>query len=54
MKELNTVDKYDNTPLMLAAAKGNLTKVKELLNVGHAPYCENAPSYNNLLAKFIQ
>ena len=29
-------------------------KVKELLNVGHAPYCENAPSYNNLLAKFIQ
>ena len=37
MKEFNTLDKYDNTPLMLAAAKGNLTKVKELLSLGADP-----------------
>ena len=27
--------------------------IKELSNVGHAPYCEDAISYNNVLVKFL-
>ena len=29
-------------------------KIKELLNVGHAPYCEDAKSFNTTIENFIQ
>jgi len=30
-----------------------MLSIIELSNVGHAPYCEDAISYNNVLVKFL-
>tara|TARA_R110002096_G_scaffold89149_2_gene203164 strand:+ start:375 stop:965 length:591 start_codon:yes stop_codon:yes gene_type:complete len=41
MRELNRLDGNDNTPLMLAAAKGNLEEVMKLISFGADPHIKD-------------